>query len=446
MGTHRRSAVPVERRLDADVPVSLNLNVRGIGRSATVAINERCDALRAEGRTVFKLGLGQSPFPVPDPVVDRLREHARAKEYLPVAGLPELREAVAGYHRERQGLDLDARGVLVGPGSKELMFLLQLVYYGDLLVPAPAWVSYAPQAHILGRQVHFLRTRARDRWRVTADDLHRACRSDPDRPRVLVLNYPDNPTGATYDEAELGELAEVAARHRVVVLSDEIYGELHHEGKHQSIAAMYPQGTIVSGGLSKWCGAGGWRLGTFTFPERLGWLRDAMAAVASETFTSTSAPIQYAAVRAFELGPEIEDYLAHVRRVLRALGNWSADRLRGAGIDVVAPEGGFYLFADFSPVQRAFDPHQTLTAPELCEAILQETGVAVLPGSDFGMKPERLTARLAYVDFDGAAALAAARRADSLDPEFLRSHCTPVVDAVERIAAWTAQRVEAATP
>ena len=121
---------------------------------------------------------------------------------------------------------------------------------------------------------------------------------------------------------------------KVILLSDEIYGELHHQGNHLSIAQFYPEGTIISSGLSKWCGAGGWRLGTFTFPGGLRWLLDAMAAVASETFTSTSAPIQYAAVCAFKGGSEISRYLFHCRRILRALGGVCAANLRSAGIDV----------------------------------------------------------------------------------------------------------------
>jgi aspartate aminotransferase len=102
---------------------------------------------------------------------------------------------------------------------------------------------------------------------------------------LVVLNYPSNPTGQTYDAAQLEELATVARRYRLVVLSDEIYGELDHRGQHRSIAEFYPEGTIVSSGLSKWAGAGGWRLGTFLFPSTLRWLQDAMAVAASETFT-----------------------------------------------------------------------------------------------------------------------------------------------------------------
>src|SRR5690606_8700719 len=113
--------------------------------------------------------------------------------------------------------------------------------------------------------------------------LEQLCESDPERPRIVILNYPSNPTGGSVGLEEQRALAEMARRYRVVLLSDEIYGELHFSGAHHSIAALYPEGTIVSSGLSKWCGAGGWRLGTFMFPKAMRWLLEAMSAVASET-------------------------------------------------------------------------------------------------------------------------------------------------------------------
>ncbi len=416
--------------------VHLNLNVRGLKPSATVAINERSDELRRAGREIFKLGLGQSPFPVPHPVVRALQSHAHEKDYLPARGLRSLREAVAGYHRREQGIEAEADGVLIGPGSKELMFLLQLAHYGDLVIPSPSWVSYAPQAHILGRQVHWLTTNAKGRWKVGADQLDAFCCEDPDRPRILILNYPSNPTGATYTADELRGIAQVARRHKVLLLSDEIYGATHHAGRHVSVARFYPEGTIVSSGLSKWCGAGGWRLGTFLFPRRLDWLQDAMAAVATETYTSTSAPIQHAAVSAFTGGPEIEAYLAGSRRVLAALGNWSVAKMREAGIAVQEPEGGFYLFPDFTPLEDRLRGRGIQGSRPLCERLLQETGVATLPGVDFGRPRQELTLRLAYVDFDGGAALAGAEGGAALDERWLRAHCGRVVTAIERICDW----------
>jgi aspartate aminotransferase len=427
--------LPRNRNLE----VHLNLNVRGMRPSATVAINERSNALRRQGREIFKLGLGQSPFPVPTSLVEELKGNAHQKDYLPVRGLWELREAVADYHRRSQRLTCSGEDILVGPGSKELMFLLQLVYYGDLVLPTPAWVSYVPQANIIGRKVFLLDTSAENRWRMTPDQLHELCQGDPHKPRIVVLNYPSNPTGGTYRLEELKEIARIARQHKVVLLSDEIYGELHHMGQHVSIGRFYPEGTIVSGGLSKWCGAGGWRLGTFAFPRSLRWLLDAMAVVASETYTSTCAPIQYAAVRAFRGGIAFERYLWKSRRILRALGKACSEKLVSAGVAVRPPRGAFYLFPDFSPFAESLRRRGIRTDRAMCERLLEDTGVAILPGSDFGRRENEMTARIAYVDFDGARALAAVEllpRDASLNGEFLRSYCNGVLTAISRICDW----------
>ena len=417
----------------------LSPSVRGLEISPTVGINELCDQLKAQGRSIVKLGLGQSPFPVPVPVVEELRANAARKEYLPVRGLPALREAVAAYHRRSTDLPYTADDVLVGPGSKELMFLLQVAYDGEFFVPTPAWVSYAPQARIVGRQVHYVHCGPESGWKMSGELLDRACAESPPGARVLILNYPGNPTGTSYAPRDLEAIARVAERRGVVILSDEIYGELHHEGRHRSIAPYYPGGTIISSGLSKWCGAGGWRLGTFTFPSALRWLLKGMAAVASETYTSTSAPIQYAAVRAFEGGITIERYLHNARRVLKALGGRITARLRQAGASVQTPEGAFYLFVDFSPLRERLAARGIHDGTELCRRLLEEEGVAMLPGDAFGRPPGDLATRVAYVDFDGARTLAAAEAVAPdavIDDAFLEQHCRFLLDGIERACRW----------
>ena len=118
--------------------IHLNMNVRGLSTSATLAINEKSRDLQAQGRTVFRLGLGQSPFPVPERVVQALRDNADKKAYLPVRGLFPLREAVGNFNLRTQRIETLPENVMIGPGSKELIFLLQLVYYGDLVIPTPS--------------------------------------------------------------------------------------------------------------------------------------------------------------------------------------------------------------------------------------------------------------------------------------------------------------------
>lgn len=423
----------------AAATVHLNLNVRGLPISPTLGINELSNRLLAEGKTVYKLGLGQAPYPVPESVVASLRDNAHQKDYLPVRGLRPLQEAVAGYYARTQGLSVDPARVLIGPGSKELMFILQLVYYADLLIPAPSWVSYAPQAEIIGRRVHHLPTRGDQNWLLNPEVLEEYCRKDSGKPRLLILNAPNNPTGCSYSEEQMEALADVARRHGLILLSDEIYGDLHFAGAHRSFARYYPEGTIISSGLSKWCGAGGWRLGTFVFPEGLDWLLDAMATVASETFTATSAPIQYAAIRAFAGGEDIDRYLASSRRILLALCDHIHGRLTAAGARVARPDGAFYMFPEFSGSRDRLAARGIHGSTRLCERLLAETGVAILPGSVFGRPEEELTARMAYVDFDGAQALQAEQQlATGAQPDlaFLNAHCPRVVKGIDRLAEW----------
>lgn len=415
--------------------------MRGLKPSATLAINERCAAMGAAGQRVYRLGLGQSPFPVPEVVVRALQDNAARKDYLPVSGLPALREEVANYHRRRNGLNCSAENVVIGPGSKQMLFILQLVHDGELLLPSPSWVSYAPQARLTGRPVAWVATSRADRWRLTANRLADYLSGAPACSRVLILNYPDNPTGESYDEAELAALAEVARRHELIVVADEIYGELSFADQHVSIAKYYPEGTIVSAGLSKWCGAGGWRLGTFLFPRELRWLQDALLAVASESHSAVSAPIQYAAIRAFQGGAEIDRYLHDSRRIMQALlAAWAAG-LRAAGLHIVAPKGGFYLLADCSALRENLSAEGLVDDVTVCEHILEQTGVALLPGSAFGCAPEDLTLRAACVDFDGATALAEASSypaADALDDAFLQKCCPLMMEALACLQSWCA--------
>lgn len=402
-------------------------------------MNERSARLAGEGRAIYKLGFGQSPFPVPPSVVAALQANAFQKDYLPVKGLPALRAAAAEFHQRWHGLPATAEDVLIGPGSKELLFLAQLVYQADLILPAPSWVSYEPQARLLGLDVHWAPTRGEDGWRLTPDGLEHICQATAGRPRALILNYPNNPTGLSYDAEQLEALAHVARRHRLLVVADEIYGDLHHTGEHVSIARFYPEGAIVSGGLSKWLGAGGWRLGTFCFPTNLRWLLDAMACVASETFSCVAAPIQHAAVTAFERGQEIERYLIQSRRILRALGRTVSQRLRAAGAGAPAPDGAFYLYPDFTPHAERLRARGLTTSAALCERLLDDTGVALLPGSDFGRPATELACRLAYVDFDGAECLLAAERVpleEELDEKFLIEHCGRVLTAIDLLGEW----------
>lgn len=406
--------------------------VQGLGESPTVAINARSKALLAEGRSICRLGLGQSPFPVPTHVEAALAARAGEKDYLPTRGLPALRAAIAARARAR-GADAHAERVQVGPGTKELMFALQTVLDAELVLPRPSWVSYAPQARLVGRAARWLATDA-ERL-LDPDDVDRQLARLPPRPRLLIVNSPGNPTGRAYDASRLAALAEVLRRHRVLALSDEIYSDTHFAAAHVSLARFYPEGTVVTDGLSKWCGAGGWRLGWLTLPSTLAAAADALAAVASETFTSVNAPTQYAAVEALADRPGMGPYLDACRAILGALAARVAARLAASGAAVPPPEGGFYVMPDFEALRGRLARRGITDGVGLCQRLLDEAGVAVLPGAAFGLEPRSLALRIAFVDFDGRAALRAVHAGADVEA-VVSSVCAALLDGVERLCRF----------
>lgn len=411
--------------------------LRRIEKSQTLLINEQSRGLEQQGKTIYKFGFGQSPFPPPAFIVERLRETAHMKDYSPVQGLLELREAAAAFHRKIDKLDIEADNVLVAPGSKILIYAAMAAFTkANVLIPVPSWVSYAPQARLLGHMITPIMTAYEQAWRVTPELLEQAAKTNADAklPLILILNYPGNPDGLSYTSAELAALAAVARKHQITIIADEIYGLLHHTGRHESIACHYPEGAIVTGGMSKWCGAGGWRLGIAMLPKAMsGEFKNTMLGIGSETYSCAATPIQMAAVAAYQSITQTVDYLAHKRRVLAALGMMCHHKLHDSGIRVHAPQGGFYLFLDFSGLK------QDRTAAALCERLLRDTGVALLPGSAFGMPKEHLSARLCYVDFDGDRALAASEAqglSKPIDADFLNAHCPKVIAGIDALCRW----------
>ncbi|MFK7950421.1 MAG: pyridoxal phosphate-dependent aminotransferase [Saprospiraceae bacterium] len=416
----------------------MNPNIKNLIPSSTLRMNELSQRLENSGKTIYKLGFGQSPFPVPDVMVAALRQYAAEKSYLPVTGLPELREVVAKYYQRTQNLNCSAENVLIAPGSKMLLYATQLAYDTDLLLPAPSWVSYAPQSQIIGRKTHWLPTTEAEGWRLTAETLDEHCQKNINR-KILILNYPNNPIGNTYDIEQLKALAEVARKHNVIIFSDEIYGELNHNGEHVSIAQFYPEGTIITGGLSKWAGAGGWRFGTAVFPKELADLQKVVQTIASETYSSTASPIQYAAVEAYKENPDLEIYRINSRRILKTIGNYVHQRLHKMNISTPKPEGGFYFFINFEHYRNLLLPKGIKTSTVLSEAVLNEANITMLSGVDFGRKPEELVFRIAYVDFDGKQTLKVVDehyQSKRLDIDFLENDAPKIIGAMDSLERW----------
>ena len=406
-----------------------------VPKSGTLALNEKSQRLAASGRTIYRFGFGESPFPPPRHVQKALRKAALRKDYTAVEGLPDLRARIADFHNEVDGYPISAGQVLVAPGSKPLLFnVMQAFERAEVYVPAPAYVSYAPMAMMARHQVIPIQTSYESRWRVTPEALEEAIarNSLPGREKLLALNYPGNPDGLTYSRDELLALAETLRRHGVWALSDEIYALLHHQGRHVSLASIYPERTLVSTGLSKWCGAGGWRLGALIMPADAPIeLSDALIGLGSEVYSCAPTPIQAAALAAYELDKRTHRFLRAQRHILSQIGGLVHSAVLAAGLRVHVPQGGFYLLCDFSCFADTLMERGIQRDSELCDRLLSEAGVALLPGSKFGLPAQALTARLAYVDFDGAAALTTQRAKEAILP-----HAEKMLAGIAALDNW----------
>jgi len=400
--------------------------VKNLKPSSTLKINEVSRELESKGEKIFKFGFGQSPFEVPQDVVNELRNNAFQNKYLPMQGLKELREAVAKYTSTKKDYKYNSENVIIGPGSKELMFLLQVLFEGDIILPAPSWVSYAPQA-ILGRnKIQSIQTTRENNWFPTGEEIEKVILKDQNKNYLLFLNSPNNPSGQVCENLE--EISQVAKKYNLIILSDEIYSELSFKEGFKSISNFCPEKTIISTGLSKWCGAGGWRLGYFIIPNNLKNLRDTINVLASETFSSVSAPIQYAAITAYS--KDYSKYINDSKNILKAVGNYVYENLKSNKVIINKSQGGFYLMPEFS--NKSFS-----TSSEMCDNLLKETGVALLPGSDFGFDKKKMLARLSFTDFNGQNFMKNIQGEKKINNDLILKFAPKVVEGVNKLKKWS---------
>ena len=400
--------------------------VKNLKPSSTLLINETSKKLEDQGKKIFKFGFGQSPFKVPEDLVDELKNNAYQNKYLPMQGLNELRNAIAKYTSKKKNHNYNSQNVIIGPGSKELMFLLHVIFDGEIILPVPSWVSYAPQA-ILGRnKTQILQTKRENNWFPTGKEIEEIILKDKTKNYLLFLNSPNNPSGQVCNK--LHEISEVSKRYNIIILSDEIYSELTFGKNYKSISNFCPEKTIISTGLSKWCGAGGWRLGHFIIPDELNDIKNMINVLASETFSAVSAPIQYAAIKAYE--NDHSKYITKSINILSAIGKYVFSNLKSNKVLVNEPQGGFYLMPEF--LNNKFK-----TSSDMCSSILNNTGVALLPGSDFGFNQDRMLARLSFTDFDGQEFMNNVQENEGIDNNMINKFAPKVVEGVNKLKKWS---------
>ena len=306
------------------------------------------------------------------------------------------------------------------------MLLIHIAFSGEIVIPAPGWVSYEPQAEIGSNKVHWLETTRANNWFPTGKELEKKIKAiGKNKNLILILNSPNNPSGAVCKN--LKELALVAKKYKIMILSDEIYTDLSFDNSYDSISKYYPGSTFISGGLSKWCGAGGWRLGFLAVPNGMKDFMKSLKSLASESYSTVNTPTQFAAVEAYE--GDYEEYRKKTRAILNAVGMYVYNNLKSNKVLINPPQGAFYLMPEFKNKKYK-------TSSKMCDAILNEIGVAMLPGSDFGFKPKKMLTRLSYTDFDGIEFFKNVESHKSISEEMVKTYAPNVVEGVTKLSNW----------
>ncbi|MBF8289095.1 MAG: Aspartate aminotransferase, partial [Chloroflexi bacterium] len=346
-----------------------------IGTETAFEAAARARALEATGRSVIHLEIGEPDFDTPSNIREAAKRALDAgfTHYPPYFGLPALREAIAADASARKDISVKADHVVVTPGAKPVMYyaMLALIEPGDeVIVPDPGYPIYESMVRFAGGTPIPLPIRQEREFRADLDELESLVTK---RTRMLVLNSPANPTGGLFTREDIVRIAELALRHDLIVLADEIYGRIIYEGEHVSIASIpgMLERTIILDGFSKTYAMTGWRLGYAILPDVLLY---PFGRLIINSVSGTSAFSQMAAVEALT-GPqaEVEAMVAEfkVRRDL------IVDGLNAIpGVRCIQPHAAFYVFPDISVTG--------LDGAELADRLLHEAGVSVLAGTAFG--------------------------------------------------------------
>jgi aspartate aminotransferase len=335
----------------------------------------------------------------------RLREALAAASgsgsYGPVAGIPALREAAAGYWT-RRGLPTEPGGVVAGPGSKPLLYAVLLAIGTDVAVPSPSWVSYAAQTQLIGARPHFVPAAPGEGGVCDAEALDRVVTEAAAGGRVIravIATLPDNPTGRLASPGAVRELCAVAERHDLIIISDEIYRDLVHdpEAEFLSPASVAPERTAVTTALSKSLALGGWRIGAARLPDGpLGaGLTERLLGVASEIWSAPAGPVQHAAAVGFSEPADIIRRIDRSRSLHAAVARAVASLFRSAGLLVPVPQAAFYLYPDFVPWREPLRRRGVHSGADLARHLVDRYGAGALPASAFGEPEDALRLRLA---------------------------------------------------
>lgn len=361
-------------------PAPLSTWARNVSPSPTLAIDAKAKALLAAGEDVCGFAAGEPDFDTPEHIKEACAAALKAgkTKYAPTPGIEPLRQALADKYLADYGLKVTPAQVVVSPGGKFSCYLaiLAVCSPGDeVIIPAPFWVSYPEMVKLAGATPKFILADDKTGFRITPAQLEAAITP---KTRMLVLNSPSNPTGAVYSRKEVEAIVEVAIRHNLYILSDEIYEHLTYDGMQMTAPATLSKEaearTIIVSGFSKTFSMTGWRLGTLVAPAPIA---KAVGELQSQTSSNATTFAQFGALAALK---EKEKTSAALQTMLTAFDRrrrfLHAELNKIKGVECLLAEGAFYLFPKISSFG--------IPSNDFCARLLEQERVAAVPGAAFG--------------------------------------------------------------
>lgn len=366
--------------------------------SATLAMSQKSNEMKAQGINVINMSVGEPDFDTPEHIKEAGKKAIddNFSKYSPVPGYLDLREAISEKLSHENGLNYSAQEIIVGTGGKQGVCnsILALVNPGDeVIIPAPYWVSYPQMVKLAGGVPVAVRTAFENNFKITAGQLEKAITP---KTKMLILCSPSNPTGSIYSQEELDELAKVVLNHPdLYVLSDEIYEHINYIGKHASIASCHGmrERTIICNGVSKAYAMTGWRLGWVAAPA---WIVKGLNKLQGQYTSGTCDVSQIAAIAAYNSSQEC---VSEMREAFKRRRDLIVKLARDiSGLEVNIPTGAFYLFPKCSSFFGKSDGTRTIkNSTDFALYLLEEAHVATVAGDAFG-EPDGF--RMSYATSD----------------------------------------------
>lgn len=354
--------------------------ITNLQESATIAISTLATTLKAQGRDILSFSAGEPDFDTPEPI--KLAAKAALDQgftkYTQVAGIPELKQAIANKLERENGLRYESKQILVSNGAKQSLFNVfqALIDKGDeVIIPAPYWVTYPELVTYSGGSNVFIETNEQNGFKITAESLRQAITS---KTKALVLTTPSNPTGMVYTKQELESIAQVLQGSSIVVIADEMYEKLLYDGEFVSVGSISQdmfERTITINGLSKSVAMTGWRMGYCACADST--LIKLMTNLQSQCTSNINSITQKASIIALEGG--VDTQIESMRQAFLARRDLAVAGINQIkGLRTLSPQGAFYLFISIGNACGG-------DSMEFCKQLLEQEGVALVPGSAFGM-------------------------------------------------------------